>query len=260
MLKIHSCTVTCAGRFRENNEDNCYINGKFNEDVSLKSFQITDKEIRKQYLYAVFDGLGGEKKGELASLTAAKILTDYQSSNIKNVIGDYIKTANKRICKIAKDYGCVTVGTTFVLLCISNKGKAVSYNIGDSRAYHYRSSVLKQISEDHTLSNRHLKMGFITESEVDAHKDRHVLTQHLGIMPDEMIIEPYVSPEITPFNNDIFLLCSDGLTETLSNDEIYKILSLKEINAEAYTYKLIDKALSNGGKDNITAMIIVISK
>ena len=148
------------------------------------------------------------------------------------------------------------MGTTLALLYI-NDGKAIAYNIGDSRAYLFRKNKLIQLSEDHTQAQRLVDMGLLKKSAAANHKDKHKLTQHLGIFPDELIIEPYKSQEINIKQNDIFLLCSDGLTDMLSDDDITVILSNKQEGIGTLAKRLISKALEKGGKDNVT---IVLSK
>lgn len=256
MSRITCVAVTNVGNVRENNEDNLYINKKFKKDISTLNEYYEDKNIRKQYLYAVCDGMGGEELGELASMIAVKTLALYQKTDIKSTIMNYIQEANKLICDEIKKNDGVRIGTTLALLYI-NDGKAIAYNIGDSRVYLFRKNKLIQLSEDHTQTQRLVTMGLLKKSAAANHKDKHKLTQHLGIFPDELIIEPYVSQEINIKRDDIFLLCSDGLTDMVSDDDIADILSDKQKGVENLANKLIEKTLENGGKDNVT---VVLSK
>lgn len=256
MSKISSVAVTNVGNVRDNNEDNFYVNENYKKSTSTLTEYYEESNIREQYIYAVCDGMGGEELGEAASMVAVKTLALYQETDIKSNIMNYIQEANKLICdEIEKNDG-VRMGTTLALLYI-NDGKAIAYNIGDSRAYLFRKNKLIQLSEDHTQAQRLVDMGLLKKSAAANHKDKHKLTQHLGIFPDELIIEPYKSQEINIKQNDIFLLCSDGLTDMLSDDDITVILSNKQEGIGTLAKRLISKALEKGGKDNVT---IVLSK
>jgi len=259
MLKISCSASTDVGKVRDNNEDNFYVNGKFKTSNTIMSERHIDNKIREQYLYAVCDGMGGEDKGELASMIAVESLAEYQSADISQTAADYIKKANNLICDESEKNGGVRMGTTLIFLYIKN-GKAVSYNIGDSRAYLFRKNKLSQLSEDHTQAQLLVKMRLLKKDAVSSHKGKHILTQHLGIYPDELIIEPYVSKQITIKQDDIFLLCSDGLTDMVSDDKITEILSLKNAEATDLADKLVETALANGGRDNVTVIAVKITK
>jgi len=262
MIKVSSAGFTDVGKIRENNEDNFYVNGKYKKDNSVISGmfdECEDNSDREQYLYAVCDGIGGEKFGEVASLIAVKTLVKYQSENIKNVVNDYISDANRRICdEIEKNKG-VIIGTTLALLYIK-EDKAIAYNVGDSRVYLFRKNKLIQLSEDHTQAQRLFKMGMIKQNEIRTHKDKNKLTQHLGIFPNEVAIEAHSSDEIILKKDDIFILCSDGLTDMVTDKKISKILSDKKLSAYSIASKLSQTAIDNGGKDNVTVVAVKIGK
>ncbi len=100
-----------------------------------------------------------------------------------------------------------------------------------------------------------LKMGMIKEEDVQSYSNRHILTQHLGIPNDELVISPYISDVIDIKRGDIFLICSDGLTDMIRNDDIKNILNSK-MSAEQMAETLVNSALQMGGKDNITVGVI----
>ena len=255
MFRIECSAITYIGLVRENNEDNYYINGKYKADSSVDTEGFVDKQQRDSYLYAVCDGMGGESFGELASMIAVESLAEYQSTDIKRTIREYIQKANKLICgEIVKNNG-IRSGTTLALLYICDN-KAISYNIGDSRIYLQRNEDLYLLSEDHTEAQRLVKMGIIKPEEAGSHKSRNKLTQHFGIFPDEMVIEPFVSEEVGLRKNDIFLLCSDGLTDMVSDDDIADILSLEGKDTTDMVKKLASKTQENGSKDNVTIIVI----
>ena len=258
MPKITCSAATDLGKVRDSNEDNFYVNGKFKEYSETPHERFFDDREREQYLYAVYDGMGGEQYGRLASLIAVKTLVEYQSADFRKAVNDYVKKANKLICdEIEKNNG-VRIGTTIAIVHIKD-GNAVSCNIGDSRVYLFRNNRLIQLSEDHTQAQRLVKMGIIKKDAARSHKDRHKLTQHLGIFPDEFIIQLHISKDVAVKQSDIFLLCSDGLTDMVSDEIITEILSSAETDTTDLAGKLVKTALENGGKDNITAVVVKIN-
>jgi len=257
-MKIESTAITHIGNVRDNNEDNYFVNGKYKADNSISVEGYADKTQRDSYLYAVCDGMGGESFGETASMIAVQTLAGYMSTDIRQTVFDYIQRANSFICdEIIKNNGARS-GTTLAILHIINN-KAVSYNIGDSRVYFYRKKMLYLMSEDHTETQRLIKMGLLDIESAKNHASRNKLTQHLGIFPNELIIEPFVSQEVKVKKNDIFLLCSDGLTDMVSDDDIREIISRNDADTHAIAKELSAAARQNGGKDNITVVVVKVS-
>lgn len=119
--------------------------------------------------------------------------------------------------------------------------------------------MLTQLSVDHTQAQMLLEQGIITPEQALTHRDRHVLTQHLGIFPEEMVVEPHCAEPVELKEGDIFLLCSDGLTDMLSDDEICAVL-LGETALEVKAHALINAALANGGRDNVTVVLVGTAK
>lgn len=260
-IKCISAVSVDKGLVRNNNEDNFYFNGTYlYAEERDNSATFSSNPSSKMQLYGVFDGMGGEALGEEASLITAQVICNthekLQASEcdiVKEILAA-VQTANSKICKKIVESGEKRIGATFSALAIEND-KAIVFNVGDSRVYLLRDGKLKQISVDDTTAQRMVSMGMITHEEAKTHKDRHKLTQHLGIFKDEMIIEPHVSQEIEIKKDDKFLLCSDGLTDMLTDEEIYAIL--KENKApEELSRALVKAALKNGGKDNVTVMVV----
>lgn len=253
MLKFDCCFTTDVGKVRKNNEDNFYLNGSYKRAPEDLKYEKRDFVYRGG-LFAVCDGMGGEEYGEKASLFAVETLKEWQSKDFNKTVNEYVSVANRMICDLIKENNGTRSGTTLGLIYI-NDNKAVCYNIGDSRVYLFRKGKLTQLSEDHTRIAQMIKMGIISAEQAKNHRDKHVLTQHLGIFPDEMIIQAYSSEQIEVHSNDIFLLCSDGLTDMISDDEIETVFK-KDASAKQYVDILINNALLKGGKDNITVGVI----
>jgi len=257
MFKIECSVITYTGPIRENNEDNYYVNGKYKIDSKVDIEGYIDNAQRDSYLYAVYDGLGGDELGEVASIIAAWALEQFQSTDIRKTIGEYVQYANKFICdEIEKNDG-IRIGTTFALLSIRNN-KAIAYNIGDSRVYLYRDEDLYLMTEDHTLAQRLVRMGMLDHEEAVRHKSKNRLTQHLGIFPEELKIAPYMSEEVEILRGDMFLLCTDGLTDMVSDDDIVEILSSRNWDTTALVKQLASDVQANGGRDNATMIIVKV--
>lgn len=254
---LNSIAASNVGKVRESNEDNFFLNGKTlngkTQGTAIESHQTKDG------LFAVCDGMGGEAQGELAAAIAVISLGEYYYQALKQErafdkwFGDYVMKANAQICaEIEKNSG-KRMGTTFAVLSIQDQ-QAYSANIGDSRVYLFRGGQIRQLSKDHTQARRLIDMGILTEEEGKTHPERHKLTQHLGIFPEEMIIEPFFAPPVQLEAGDVFLLCSDGLTDMVEDEEIQEILSRHE-NPRDAARSLMDIALENGGKDNVSLII-----
>jgi len=258
-IKVECTVITHVGLVRGNNEDNFFINGRCKSDNTVTAEGFIDNIPRDAYIYAVCDGMGGESAGEVASMIAAKVLMEYMSTDIRHTVSSYIQKANKYICDEITANNGVRSGTTLALLYIRDN-KATSYNLGDSRIYLLRKGDLYLLTEDHTEVQRLIKMGMIDEESAKHHKSRNKLTQHLGIFPDELIIEPYISKVIKLKKDDIFLICSDGLTDMVCDDDIADIMADKSLDTSGIAKELSATAQENGGKDNTTVIVVKVTK
>ncbi len=259
-MKIKTAVCTSVGMKRKNNQDNFFVDGVINKKNShflIKSFFASKKE----RVLCICDGMGGEKNGDVASFIAVKSLNKYikRYSNLFSRFDEhmysYVQSANKNICTYISDNGGERIGSTVVVVCISPKdAEAVVSNVGDSKAYLCRNGILKKMSQDHNQAQSMVNIGIISEEEARTHKDKSKLTQHLGIFQNEMILEPFLSDNIIIKKNDIFLLCSDGLTDMLDNSEIENILR-QNSSVKFKAKKLVDAANQKGGKDNVTVVL-----
>lgn len=252
MIKLNYAVRTHQGKIRENNEDNFYWNGKIRADINENQLSYKGVEAAGQVLAAVCDGMGGEAQGELASLIAVRALKPCSVEQVQETALASIQMANTKICdEIEKNNG-KRMGTTLVALYIEND-KAVSCNVGDSRVYRMHEGTLTQLSVDHNQVSQLITAGILTREEARKNKNRHVLTQYLGIFEEEMVIRPAFSEEITLDDGDVFLLCSDGLTDLVTDEEITEILQVGK--QEEQVERLVECALEHGGRDNITVIV-----
>ncbi len=255
-FKIHGAAHTHTGCVRSNNEDNFYLEGRYRENVEQGEDAAVCRSDDRCFLAAVADGMGGEELGEVASLMAVQALKPCPFQEIPSEAENAVRRGNDRICEEMERRGNRRMGSTLTALYVDD-GKAVCCNVGDSRGYLLRGGKLSQLSVDHNKAGRMVELGVLTPEQAARHPSRHELTQHLGIFADEMVIEPAMSQPVKLEDGDLFLLCSDGLTDMVSPEDMKKVLSGKALPKEMVK-ELIQLALEGGGRDNVTAIVLQI--
>ncbi len=234
---------THTGKVRETNQDTC-------------AFEILPGEC---CFAIVCDGMGGTKGGDTASNMASQIvkneiIKNYNKSMDENrfsgLLIHAITLANKEIFKAAhSEENLAGMGTTIVAAAIKDEVLHVAH-VGDSRAYLIKNKSMDKITNDHSIVQEMLEKGSITEDEASKHPQKNLITRALGIDCD--VVVDYKAHKISI--NDLCLLCSDGLTNLVSDNDILKIIQNKDL--QTAVKDLIDKANNNGGNDNITAVLI----
>ena len=219
---------------------------KSNEDS-----MVIDPEIG---LFVVADGMGGHNAGEVASALAVKSLHEFlgraEEAN-ESTLAEALCVANDQVLNAASTNSTYEgMGTTVVAACIKG-GSVVFANVGDSRIYRMSGGALQQLTLDDSWVSRVLPADAIGSEEASRHPMRHVLTKVVGLRED---MEPSVGS--SPFApGDTLLLCSDGLHGVVNDDAIATLLrqpgSVEEIASE-----LVERALSSGSTDNITAVVV----
>ena len=254
-MKIISFGKSDVGLKRTHNEDSFYISNEYQ-------------------IYLVADGMGGHAAGEVASKTAIEYIVDFivkskfdsditwpfgveQSlSKIENKILTGFKLANKVIYDLSSDHSDYTgMGTTMVGLFVNNDIATVAH-VGDSRSYLIRNDNFIQLTTDHSWVNEQLKKNIITEEEAKNHKWKNVITRALGNKLDIQV--DFYSEPIMP--DDIFLLCSDGLSGMLSSEKMKNIVLENRNDLSKCCDELIHQANDAGGIDNITLVIVKCAK
>lgn len=246
------------GNQRENNEDNFSLLGKSMSISSQKEICKTKKSFKNYGLAAVCDGVGGAYAGEVASATVVKHVLPIKETKIRDEILRQLERANYEICDYREENNCIQMGTTIAAVYFVEE-IAFFMNVGDSRGYHYSGGKLKQCTKDHSLAQDYIDQGKMDEATARKHRSWHVITQHIGVLPEEGEIKPYFSAPIFVRNKDYFLLCSDGLTDVVSDIEIEVILKKKKTIMEKCK-RLVHLALEKGGRDNVTVLIIECRK
>ena len=257
-FSINAYVCTDVGCVRSNNEDNYNLCGHIRSDVNVGVSSYKVKTFDKKILMSVCDGMGGESFGEVASLIAVKNFSRAGCDNFIKTATNDVLFINRSVCEAGEKAGASRIGSTLANLYI-DKGKAISCNLGDSRVYLYRKKELKRLSKDHDEATRLVDMGIISPEQAVTDKRRHSLTQFLGMFEDEIIPEPYFCDEISIEDGDRFFICSDGICDILSDEDICSILNVENMPQTAVD-KLIEQALEKGSKDNCTALVADIKK
>jgi protein phosphatase len=250
VMPLEFAGATDVGRKRDHNEDALLIAPRFD-------------------LAVVCDGMGGHQAGEVASGIAVETVQrffelaqdpnatwpfgyDRQKDEATNLLNVAVQWANQRIREAgeAESGSRRGLGTTFVGVLVRD-GRAYFGWVGDSRGYLFRRGDLRGVTSDHSLLNELIKMGRLTEDDVDNFQHKNVITRALG-MAD------LTSIDVTPVElqaGDVCLLCSDGLTGMVSDTRIAELLA-RDTNLEAIARSLIDEANTNGGVDNVTVALV----
>lgn len=258
MFNLVGYAITDVGVARQNNEDNFYLFGSYKENNDELHTEASGETTADLDAAAVFDGMGGEASGEVASLSAASDMEPIMGINVGEELERQITRLNAGVCEKMSALGAGRMGCTIAGVYFFDN-KVVSANVGDSRCYLFRDNNLFLLSHDHSEGQRMLDMGQGTEEEIRDSRKWHVLTQCLGIYPDEFMVEPYVSEIMELKVGDRFLVCSDGITDPMRDSDIEMVMrdsvnnqhDIKQ-SAEA----LIDYALTHEGKDNVTVVLV----
>lgn len=216
-------------------------------------------------LWAVADGMGGHVGGEIAAQTAIASITAQAHLSADMLrqgqtappafLADAIMQAHQAILgRVRLEPKLRGMGTTIVLLYIDTTEALTAHlaHLGDSRAYRFRSDLLTPLTRDHTLIEKYLDRGILTPKTARTHPDRHVLTQALGMSAP---VKPTLSSyPLEP--GDLLLLCSDGLTKMMEDEDIQDIFLAGKGDPIRTCDRLISESLDRGGADNVTVVVI----
>ena len=235
---------TDIGKAREKNQDYYYIPSS-QDDLQL---------------FILADGMGGYNGGEVASKLATESLKKYTQNNFESIekskekilelIGNAMEYANMVVYEKSKEEKELEGMGTTLEVCLIYNNKVYLGHVGDSRIYRIRKEVIRKLTKDHSYVQQLVEDGKITREEATNHPKKNMLTKALGCTP-------YVEPDIRARNvekGDIIIMCSDGLTNMVTEQEIFE--AVKE-NAEKAPEVLVQKANNAGGYDNITVVTIM---
>ncbi len=251
---LQTASLTDPGRVRDHNED-CI---ESRPDIGL---------------YVLADGMGGYNAGEVASGMATSLISDgIQESWIgrdvarlgrddakalsERLIREQIARSNSAIFTTSQNNPeCAGMGTTLVVCLFFDNFLTVAH-IGDSRLYRLRGEAMEQVTRDHSLLQEQLDSGLITPEEAKLSQNKNLVTRALGI-------DPTVEPEVHVYETepeDIYVLCSDGLSDMVEDEEIRLTLITLRTNPTLTVAQLVQAANDNGGRDNISAMLVRVAE
>ena len=219
-------------------------------DTGRQRYANEDSYFARSPVYAIADGMGGAQAGEVASKIAADAFDEPLSGErAEQALAERARDANRRIHELArKDESRSGMGTTLTAAALDGDQVSIAH-VGDSRAYLYRDGKLRQLTRDHSLVEELRRQGRLTSEEAEEHPQRSIITRALGPDPD---VEPDVhSHQARP--DDVYLLCSDGLTSMVREPEIEEILA-GNASLQAAVNALVVAANDAGGRDNITVV------
>ncbi len=251
-MEVKAFGLTHVGRQRQHNED---------------AFLVSDDS----RLFLVADGMGGHAAGEIASRIAVEAVSEFilhtkeddgtwphsydeQFSRSTNRLMAALRLANTRVVEaMRKDVRLRGMGTTIVAGLAEGGTVSISH-VGDSRAYLVREDRLSRLTNDHSWVFEQVQAGMITEAEAEKHPLRNVITRALGgalqVVPD--------AKEVEARAGDVYLLCSDGLTGMVPEDEILRIVLENREDLEKACEQLVEVANANGGSDNVTTILLEV--
>jgi PPM family protein phosphatase len=223
-------------------------------DTGRRRLRNEDAYVFEPPLFAIADGMGGAQAGEIAAGLAAAALEEAGAETRgADGLSAIIAEANRRIWERSlRDPATAGMGTTVTVALVDEPAGSISFgHVGDSRAYLLRDSSLEQITTDHSLVAELVESGVLTPEEAERHPQRSAITRALGT-------EPAVDADVFTVDavpGDLFLLCSDGLSDMLSEEEIAEAIETAGRDPEAAGQALVGGANSRGGEDNITVVL-----
>jgi protein phosphatase len=245
-MNYHFCTKTDPGRARDNNEDSVVY-----DEASLTA--------------VLADGMGGYNAGEIASGMATAFINSelsrwlteagggVKAKEVRRAMEICVDNANRSIFNSANSNSSYAgMGTTLVV-GVFRDDKLVLGHIGDSRCYRLRSGMLEQITKDHSLLQEQIDAGLITPEQAATSSIKNLVTRALGV--DESVLLEVNEHQVLV--GDLYLMCSDGLSDMVDDDAISKIVT-SELVLEQKATQLIDLANENGGRDNISVLLVEV--
>lgn len=222
-------------------------------DPGRKRRHNEDSYVCQPPLFAIADGMGGARAGEVASALAAGALSEsHANGGGTRLVVELIQEANRRVhARASTDAETSGMGTTITVALVESDGSVTFGHVGDSRAYLLRSGALEQITDDHSLVAELVRRGELSAQDAEAHPQRSVITRALGTDPDVDVDAFSMEAE----DGDVYLICSDGLSDMIGGERIEQIMREQRGDLDAAARELIQAANRAGGDDNITAIL-----
>ena len=218
-----------------------------------------DSHVVRPPLFAVADGMGGAQAGEVASRLAAAALDEIAAAGKgEQQILELVHEANRRVFqRAAEDAATQGMGTTMTVALVDDADGTIAFgHVGDSRAYRVREGALEQLTDDHSLVGELVRSGRLSPEEAGSHPQRSVITRAVGTEAD-VDVDTF-TVEGRP--GDVYLLCSDGLTDMIGEDEILRAVEGSGGDLDRAARALVDAANKGGGEDNITVILFSLAE
>jgi len=226
-------------------------------DTGRRRLRNEDFFISAPPLFAIADGMGGARAGEIAAGLAAAVFAEggAETRDAEGMLA-LIVEANRRIWERAlTDPATTGMGTTVTAALVDASGDKVTFgHVGDSRAYRFRDGAIEQVTTDHSLVAELVESGILTPEEAEHHPQRSAITRALGT--ESTVDADVFTVEVEP--GDLFLLCSDGLSDMVGDDEVASLLAEAQGDPERAAEVLVGAANAHGGEDNVTVVLFEI--
>lgn len=228
-------------------------------EINEDSYNVISGGADAPHVFIIADGMGGHNCGEIASREAVEYISDSIARESNRFMS--VESRETELRKLVEDTNSAVyqkslerpeangMGTTLTMALVIGKAMAVAH-VGDSRLYLARAGGIRQVTEDHSYIEELVKKGSLTREEAENHPRKNVITRAIGCLP-ELKVDIL---SLTIEKDDIFILCTDGLTNMLGEDEIYE--TVKDNDPDAACIQLVDAAKKQGGEDNITVIVI----
>lgn len=263
VITVAGCVISHRGCVRGNNEDNFFFDGDLMLENEVNDGVVISEQITRSFhLFAVCDGMGGLQGGERASAICVKdmasMFTAIPANSVPTAIDLYADQACRKVYADSLQIGEEgREGSTLAMLYMV-AGKAFVGNVGDSRVYLLRLGKLYQLSTDHSPVFRMMQKGQLTREQMRKHPQGNVIGAFVGMAEDRKP-KPYASHFNTPIcAGDRYILCSDGVSDLLSHEELQRRLS-ENADPRVAASQIIWRSMEMGGKDNATIMILDVS-
>jgi protein phosphatase len=253
---VHSFGRTDIGRVRKSNQDHFLI-AELLRTMWVQQTSLPQREFqfgnRRGHLFLIADGMGGHKGGEVASALTVTTIEHFMLDIFRRADDFHtaLKQAHARLLEEAASHPEVSGMGTTLTMAIANHWKLYVVHAGDSRCYLLRGRELRQLTTDHTVVGEMIRRGLLQPADAEHHVYRHVVTNVLGGGQESITVDVQ---EVDLQPEDIVLLCTDGLTDMLADEQIGRILREEDDSRKACD-RLVDEALTQGGRDNITAIV-----
>ena len=225
-------------------------------DTGRRRRRNEDSYVCEPPLFAVADGMGGAQAGEVASRLAAAVLEEANGEQLSEQrVVELIQEANRRVFQRSSEDAAVSgMGTTMTVALVDSADTVTIGHVGDSRAYRIRAGRLSQLTDDHSLVAELMRSGKLSPEEAEAHPQRSVITRALGTEAD-VDVDTF---RVEAAAGDVFLICSDGLTTMVSDDDILAAVDESGGDLDRAARRLVEAANRSGGEDNITVVVFEI--